>query len=265
LKKLAFLGAAVGVAVGALVAVTTTGHAADHLDAPGVQTMPMADITDVYVWTTSDASKVNLIMNVSPGDDGTRHFGPSLLYVFHVTSTAGFGMAGTETKVICKFASDTSAQCWVGTTGYVAGDPSGATGVASADGKVKLFAGRRSDPFFFNLQGFKDAVAVVDGAEGMTGTGLDTLKGVDGCITSSTSTETTAGVLRTCLLQDPNGTLAGTNCPGHTSTMAPCSTTSPDCFISLNVMSIVLQIDRTLLNSGTNKVLSVWGSTNSPM
>jgi hypothetical protein len=57
------------------------------------------------------------------------------------------------------------------------------------------------------------------------------------------------------------------NGAGH----APCNGTTTngtgttaDCFQNLNVMSIVLQIDKTLLNVGTNSVLSVWGSTNSP-
>ena len=53
LKKLALLGAGVGLAVGALL-VSHTSHAADHLDSPGVMTNRMADLNDVYAWMTSD-------------------------------------------------------------------------------------------------------------------------------------------------------------------------------------------------------------------
>src|SRR6185503_20547531 len=88
-------------------------NAADHLDAAALATNPMADINDVYAWNTTDAKSINLAMTVSPRDDGTRAFGPSVLYAFHVSSRPGFGMAGVESKVICKFASDTSGECWV--------------------------------------------------------------------------------------------------------------------------------------------------------
>jgi hypothetical protein len=34
-----------------------------------------------------------------------------------------------------------------------------------------------------------------------------------------------------------------------------------DCFQNFNVMSIVMQVDKSLLNIGTNTILEVWGST----
>jgi hypothetical protein len=237
--------------LGALL-LTHNTHAADHLDAPGAAANPLADITDVYAWMNSDASKVNLIMNVSPGDPpqsgGTaRHFSPSVLYVFHVTSLPGFGMPGTETKIVCKFASDTSGQCWVGASAdYVTGDPSATTGITSASGKVKLYAGHRSDPFFFNLQGFRDTVAAVDAAEMGGGLTADAA----GC---PNLLPATAATLRGLLQEGPQAAAA-----------APCPTTNADCFANLNVMSIVLQVDKSLLNVGANNVLSVWASTHSP-
>ena len=113
MKKLAFLGGALGLGVGALLVAHST-QAADHLDSPAAASNPMADIADVYAWNTTDATKVNLIMTVSPGDPGTRSFDPSVQYVFHVNSYATFLAPNpTETKVICTFASDTSAECWV--------------------------------------------------------------------------------------------------------------------------------------------------------
>ena len=104
MQKLACLGGVAGVAVVALLAAK--GHAADHVDAPTLATNPMADITDVYSWMTG--SNLNLVMDVSPSDDGTRSFGPAVQYVFHVTSKAGLGVGasgGTETQVILRFAS----------------------------------------------------------------------------------------------------------------------------------------------------------------
>src|SRR5262245_874741 len=112
LKKLALIGAIVGVVIGVAIATRPT-EAADHLDAPTVA-MPanrMPDINDVFAWMNTDGSKINLAMTVSPAEDGTHSFGPSVQYVFHVTShpgatnAAAFVAPGTESRVICTFAS----------------------------------------------------------------------------------------------------------------------------------------------------------------
>lgn len=207
---------------------------------------PMADITDIYAWMSTDGAKVNLIMDVSPVDPGTRHFDNTVQYVFHVSSVSEFGAPNpTETKVICTFASDTSVQCWVGDKDYVKGDPSSTSGLTSADGKIKVFAGRRSDPFFFNLNGFKNAVAAVEG----TTVGSATVAGCPHLIGPQA-----AGV-RALLQEGAQGSGSGNH--------APCSPTngSADCFIDKDVMAIVLQVDKSLLNSGSNTLVKVWGST----
>jgi hypothetical protein len=241
LKKLAFLGSVIGLGVGALLVAHST-QAADHLDSPGAIANPMADITDVFAWNTPDAMKVNLVMAVSPGDPGTRHFDSTVQYVFHVSSTASVtSQSRTETKVICTFANDTSIQCWVGDKDYVTGDPTGADGVTSTSGKVKVWAGRRADPFFFNFNGFQDAIEFVENA------GITQVDGA-GCPTIPAGI---GSALRNKLQEGPRGT----------DTHAPCSGSSKNCFEDLNVMAIVLQVDKTLLNDGSNKILGVWGST----
>ena len=249
MKKLVLLGATVGAAAGALV-LSQKSHAADHLDAPTVKMAAnqMADIGDVYAWMNSDASKLNLAMTVSPADMGTNTFGPATQYVFHTTSHPGatnstaFFTPGTESKVICTFASNTSAECWAvtGTTvnDYVKGDPS--TAMTSADGKMKVFAGRRSDPFFFNLSGFLTAQATVEGAGGALP------HDAAGCPTLDAAT---ASVLRGQLTATP-ATMVG-----------PCPAGNKDCFATFNVMAIVVQMDKSLALQGTDKLLSVWGST----
>jgi len=246
LKKLAFAGAALGLGIGALV-VTHTSHAADHLDSPAVAANPMADIGDVYAWM-SGSNTVDLAMTVSPGDPGTRHFDNTVQYVFHVNSVSEFGGSNaTETKVICTFSDDTHIQCWVGDKDYVKGDPSNTAGITSADGKVRVFAGRRSDPFFFNLNGFKDAVTTVEGA--IAG-GMITSASTAGCPHIDAAT---GSALRNLLTEQAVGSAR---------THAPCNGSDVDCFKRLDVMAIVLQVDKSLLNQGTNSILGVWGSTN---
>jgi hypothetical protein len=248
LKKLVLLGATVGVAASALV-LSHQSHAADHLDAPTVSMAAnqMADLADVYAWMNADASKINLVMTVSPADMGVNTFGPSVQYVWHAyshpgaTNATAFFTPGTESRVVCTFASNTSAECWAvqGTAvkDYVKGDPS--TAMTSADGKMKVFAGRRSDPFFFNLGGFKTAVSIVEGAGALP-------HDAAGCPTIDAAT---AGTLRTALSNPP------------AAQVGPCAAGQIDCFKTFNVMAISVQIDKSLLLQGTDKLLSVWGST----
>lgn len=239
MNKLASLGgvAGAGVAVLAIAAVLAgPGEAADRAASQATILTPMAHVSDVYAWMSS-ASNLSLVMDVSPQDDGSHSFDPSVLYVFHVTSKSGLGLGpaavvGPETDITCRFASSTSVQCWVTSAGstkdYVSGDPSNPAGVASLLGKIKVFAGRRSDPSSFNLSGFNAAVSTYTTLLGSNGSDLAGCPGISG---------TDAASLR--------GLLA----------------TGPDSFAASNVMAIVVQIDKTLVNADKNTVVSVWGST----
>lgn len=260
MKKLAYLGGVAGVGLVAALVATQTGHAADHLDSSTLAGNPLADINDVYVWMNGDATKVNLAMSISPADPGDRAFGPDVQYVFHVTSKEQLGVlvpGGNETRVICTFESSTSAQCWIadssGTKDYVTGDPSNPAGITSTSGKVRLFAGRRSDPFFFNLQGFRDAVGAVRTVANTAGFVADAAGCPTACGATDLMCNNSAAAVRDLL---------GAQRPVPTPAPVPaCPDNNRDCFINLNVLAIVLQVDKTLFNSGTNTTLAVWGST----
>lgn len=247
LKNVAFRSALAACGLGAILFATDV-RAADHLDSSAtLGPTPMADINDVYAWMTADGRSLNLIMTVSPGDNGTRHFGPGVQYVFHVTSKPGIGIgtaAGTETKILCTFQSDLAAKCWIGTDtvkDYVEGNPSHISGVTSFSGKVRLYAGRRSDPFFFNLQGFRDAIAFIKSLGTLT---LDAA----GCPTGVDNAN--VATMRSKLQQG-----------AQTAATAPCSTTHADCFKSLKVQALILQVDTTLLLDAGHTTVAVWGST----
>lgn len=250
MKKLAFLGAVAGLGLVVLVA-TQRSQAADHLDSPTLMTSPMADINDVYAWMDSNAASLNLAMSISPADTDSRAFGPEVQYVFHVHSKAKNGPdapgSGTETRVICTFASNTSGQCWVveGTTvkDYVSGDPSDPAGIMSKSGRVRLFAGRRSDPFFFNLEGFRTAVTAL---KARFASNPNVQLDAAGCPSNLQNSEVAA------LLTDLGKQVTGT---------PPCSMTQRDCFADLNVRVILVQLDKTLVNAGSNIAVGVWAST----
>lgn len=209
--------------------------AAPRASAPTVASTPMADIADVYAWMADPY--LNLIMDVSSLDDGAQAFGPSVTYAFHLTSKAGRGVfiaTGTETRVICRFDSNTAVACWVvsgdATKDYVAGDPSRTAGVASTTGKLRVFAGRRSDPRFASRTAFDTGAASFSAA--VAGATLDGAK---------------------C----PTGTQVANGVPMVRAKL----TAGPDDYTQTNVMAIVVQIDKSLVNVGTNTTVAVWGST----
>ena len=205
-----------------LLAVALSSLAADHADAPAVTADPATDIADIYAWTTADTRNINLVMTVP-----VAAFSDAVQYAFRVESAQTFSAAGVEVDVICTFASDQSLECWVGNEDYVSGDASSEFGLLSESGLVRVFAGERNDPFFFNASGFNETVAtVVTAAPGLT---FDPA----GCPTLDSATST---ALQTQLA------------------------TGGDGFALRSVLALVLQIDRSLLTAGGD-VVAVWGST----
>jgi hypothetical protein len=209
-----------------------------------VAASPMADIADLYAWASG--SNLNLVMDISALDLGGSGFDPSIIYVFHLTSKPGRyapgAAAGTETQVRCRFASNTSVECWaiaidpVGgavaeTKDYVVGDPRNPVGVVSARGKLRVFAGRRSNPASFNQAGFASAVTAIKAVPAMP-------------------------------QPDPAG------CPhpdafdvGRALGVRSAMQNGSDAFAGTNVMAIVAQIDKALVNDGGNTLVAVWAST----
>lgn len=222
--------------MGVVALLSARGQAADRAGPAAVAANPMAEITDLYAWMA--ASNLNLVMDVSPFDDGTHSFDPTVQYVFHLTSKSGIGVGapgGTETKVILRFASNTSVEGWVTDAGgvtikdYVSGDPSNLAGIRSRQGRVRVFAGRRSDPNFSNPTDFSNAVTVL----GMNLMNEDAA----GCPAIVASA---AGTIRNMLTGQP---------------------VSSDTFATANVMAIVVQVDKSLVNVDSNTAVGIWGST----
>lgn len=208
--------------------------AADHLDSPSVTSDKSTDITDYFAWMNDDATKLNLVMNVFPlaGDDAA--FSDKAQYVFWVTSQKSYGATDkTEAKIVCTFAEDQTISCWAGDD-YVTGDASATEGLMSNAGTFKVFAGKRNDPFFMNFEGFTDtAKFVTDNAGSLTFNDA-------GCPTLDSGTST-------AIVSRLQGTDDGAD-------------DAADFFAGANVMSIVIQIDKTAVNSGGD-LLSTFAST----
>jgi hypothetical protein len=239
-----------GVAV--ISGYSTPARSADHQDSPSVRGEPAADINDVFTWM--DGSNVVLAMTVYPDAPATgAMFSNSVQYVFHTGSAQTFGNAipTSGVDVIATFDSSTpqNIQLWVGnpTSGgeYVTGNASATTGLSSADGKVKVFAGLVADPFFFNLDGFKSVVTDVEGVEPELGQPLDA-GGIAlspfGCpMLGSGTVDTLDGQLGTA----PGGINA-----------------AQDHFATFDALAIVVDVDKNLLTqAGADPMMTVWAAT----
>lgn len=223
-----------GIGIAAALSAGLTAYAADHIDSPEAVGEPTADVTDLYAWMTSDASKVNLIMNVTPFAGSEAEFSDAVQYVFHVGSGAGYGEAQTETRIICQFDASGQIACWAGDSEYVTGDASAESGITSQSGALRVFAGPRNDPFFFEFVGFTEAVdtalaAVEDGL------GAD----AEGCLDVD---EPTSAALVAQLQSGMDGADA------------------TDTFANENVLSLVVQVDKDIITGG-GPLLGVWAST----
>ncbi|HET7028890.1 MAG TPA: DUF4331 family protein [Candidatus Limnocylindrales bacterium] len=162
-------------ALGAAAVVLTIGaapflaHAADHLDAPSLGSLSAGslqgdrDLNDLYVFEGSNAGKTVLAMTVSPaaGLLGPLAFGANVRYTVHVDNT---GDNVADVDYVARFGAGGSGP---GPKQSVTLSRNGVQVAAGATGNTiqvagggKLFAGLRSDPFFFDLLGFRGSLGL---------------------------------------------------------------------------------------------------------
>jgi hypothetical protein len=225
------MGLAGGALAGLAALVPLSGFAADHIDSPATTAEPTADITDVYAWMNADADKLNLVMDVHhQAGEGTM-FSDAVDYVFHLGSTDAYGGELTGMDIICSFYAADGIECWAGDE-YVSGDASDPEGIASESGMMRVFAGRRDDPFFFELGGFKETVSAVVAA-------APDLDFVDGCPTLDAET---ANALASQLAHGPDGADPSNS------------------FAGSSILALVVELDKSLVTEG-GPIVGVWGST----
>jgi len=162
----------IALSVAALIAplaLIGTSRASDHADTPDIASNPGTDITDVFMFPSPTNSKnVVLVMNVhpliGPGQGNTVSFDPNVLYQMKLDNDGD----AVEDKVIQFKFSGTGAAQTVAVTGpvkptmvgldSVQQTPHTTKGVINTTftptGGMKVFAGAREDPFFFDLEQF---------------------------------------------------------------------------------------------------------------
>jgi hypothetical protein len=210
--------------------VATLAIAADHLDSPKPKANAAADITDVYTWI--DGERVVITLNVFPIATIESKFDDKVQYWVHTTSGTAFGEKKVPLDIVCTFDAAQTIQCWAGGE-YVTGNAGVEAGISSQNGLLKVFAGLRDDPFYFNLAGFKATTDFVTANAGAL------MFDPAGCPKVDAALSTT---LQTMLKEN------GNSMPGT------------DFFAGKNVLAIVLSLDKKFMTEG-GPIMSVWGST----
>jgi hypothetical protein len=144
--------------------------AADHREAPLVDSMPEGDITDVFLFTDpNDASRVVMIMNVNPfsvpAEASSYSLSPDLLYQFKIDNTgdaredlviqvvADVAGTGQTLRVFGPAAPGRTGQRNHLMNGAPSAQGTFGTVFGSSTG-VQAFVGLRDDPFVFDIGQF---------------------------------------------------------------------------------------------------------------
>ena len=152
---------------------------ADHLDAPALGGLTNAagdlaphsdhgdrDINDVYVFEGSNASRTVLVMTTNPAINlFGGAFGTNVRYAINVDRNGDakqdlayvwrFGApngSGAQSYTVTRYTGANARSYAMGVK--IASGSTGGSGVGTAKDGAKVFAGVRSDPFFFDLLGF---------------------------------------------------------------------------------------------------------------
>jgi len=157
-----------GMAGAASLYATRVGLGSDHADSPAVLARPGADLTDVFLFPAPDNdNNVVLAMNVHPlipaGQGGSTFFDPGVMYQFRIDNTgdhvedlviqfsASAPSNGTQTITLHGPAAPNQVgteNTWIKSTG------SFKYNTHARVAGMKVFAGPREDPFFFDLARF---------------------------------------------------------------------------------------------------------------
>jgi hypothetical protein len=179
-KLTTFGSALVVLSVGAAPLLTA---AADHLDAPALGGLTNSagdfaphsehgdrDINDVYVFQGANASRTVLAMTTNPAINlFGGHFGTNVRYQINVDKNGDavqdlayvvrFGAAnasGAQSYSVTRY-SGINARTLANGVAWGSGS-TGGNGIGTARDGTMVFAGVRSDPFFFDLTGFLGSV-----------------------------------------------------------------------------------------------------------
>jgi hypothetical protein len=166
--------------------------AADHIDSPTVTNQP-SDITDVYVFRGENPDNLVFVANtqglLSPAATAGAHFDEQTMIEFNIDNNGD----NIEDLVIQCIAKNGMMKVYgpfqpsvTGTTSYLGINnfkgqvkitPYGQPAIVSEQNGIKIFAGPRDDPFFFDLVRFRQVIS--GAASSFNNPGNDTFAGTN--------------------------------------------------------------------------------------
>jgi hypothetical protein len=176
-------------------AVAVTGgiiYAADHLDAPAVSNQS-TDITDVYVFNGQNTNNLVFVANtqglLSPAATGAAKFDEKTLIEFNIDNNGD----NVEDLVLQAIVMNGNMRVYgpykpaaTGTRSTISPNafsvqarvtPYGQAAIIGEENGIKVFAGPRDDPFFFDLTQYQKVIGGT--ASGFNAVGDDTFKGTN--------------------------------------------------------------------------------------
>ena len=155
--------------------------AADHLDAPGLTSpsaRPDADINDVYAFNSDKPGRSVLVMTTGPGAGAIapKTYATNVAYKINVDNT---GDAVADLAYVVRFSADKGGKAGLPKQAFTVSMITGANAASGTKGKAiaagssnlpeakvkgggRAWSGLRSDPFFFDLDAFRQVVLKQD-------------------------------------------------------------------------------------------------------
>jgi hypothetical protein len=129
------------------LALAPMAQAADHRDSPLVVDDPAADINDVYTFVNpNNPSELVIAATVLPLASAGSRFSDAVQYRFHIDN----GRLTGQSTITCRFPRGARVSC-EGPRGLRS---DGLIGKTNSGSGMRVFAGLRDDPFFFDLEAF---------------------------------------------------------------------------------------------------------------
>ncbi|MFN8547602.1 MAG: DUF4331 family protein [Candidatus Eisenbacteria bacterium] len=157
-------------ALAALLGLPLVSQAADHRETSRAKDDPAADIADVYAWHNTASGLLTVIVTYGGGGNDGHGDNPNtrtsalydkdVLYTVHIDNTDDSVFTPNK-NIYVRFGQNNIGEWGVKVEGLPGadGDIVGAVGTALTSGsKGKVQVGLYDDPFFFDLDGFKNTL-----------------------------------------------------------------------------------------------------------
>ncbi len=154
------------VAVASICLAIVPGLASDHLDSPRTVADPQSDIADVFAFTSPERpGHLVVAMTVTPFASPLSMFSTRVDYIFRVrrvVATQPLTLDDAPLDIVCDFDEPDGAPPRVTCQGPGGTSTSnvGETTASASIGSMRVFAGRRADPAFFDRRGALSTAAL---------------------------------------------------------------------------------------------------------